>query len=96
MRQPVPADNDAGRPSPCPTHRRLTAPPTDLLTFAEATAVLARTPHPVSERTLRRGFKPGRGLRTWQNVGRRGELVSMSDVFAWHRDKIRADMAAAA
>jgi hypothetical protein len=95
MRAPTPAADEAGRPDhphSRPAHRIPEEKPPDLLSYAEAVAVLAHTPHPMSERALRRGFTG----RVWREPGRRGGLVSMSEVFAYQRDRVLGQLAAAA
>jgi hypothetical protein len=60
--------------------------PTDLRTWAEASAELAVTPHPMSERHLRELFKQRSRRRTWRLPGQRAEYVSLDDVLEFQRD----------
>jgi hypothetical protein len=73
---------------PCQTRIHYTALPSDLVTWGTAAFELSTTPHPIPERTLRRKFTADGRRRTWRMPGVRGELVSMSDVFAFQRDLV--------
>jgi hypothetical protein len=69
----------------CQTRLRLSRRPGDLVSFGTAAAYLAASPHPMSERDLRRRFKAAGGL-TWKTPGVRGEQASLSEVLEFHRD----------
>ncbi|CCB73365.1 protein of unknown function [Streptantibioticus cattleyicolor NRRL 8057 = DSM 46488] len=69
----------------CFTRAFFTGTPEDLISWPQAVAALERTPHPMSERDLRRKFRASGG-RTYRLPGVRGELVSRSAIYEWHRD----------
>jgi hypothetical protein len=77
------------RSVPCQTRIHLSTPPSDLRTWAQASAELALTPHPMSERDLRRQFKARSRRRTWRLPGQRAEYVSLEDVLEFQRDLVR-------
>ncbi len=69
----------------CPTRRYLSGRPRDLVTWAQAAEAIAQSPHPMSERNLRRLYRMYGGC-VYRLVGVRGELVSRTAVFEWHRN----------
>lgn len=72
--------------SHCSTWHYLRMPvPPDLITWEQAEAVIAASPHPMSARNLRRKYLAA-GRRVYHLHGVRGERVSRSDVCEFHRD----------
>lgn len=68
------------------------APP-DLITWNEAEAAVATSPHPMSARDLRRKYKAA-DRPSYRVFGRRGEHVSRSVILEFHRDLVRGWVAA--
>lgn len=71
----------------CVTASFLAKPPTDLITWTEAEAAVATSPHPMSARDLKRKFKAA-DRPTYTVFGLRGERVSRSAVLEFHRDLV--------
>lgn len=73
----------------CPTRIYLSCPPADLIPWRQAAAVVARTPYPMSERTLRRKYLASGG-RVYEIPRGRGkaQLVSRTAVYEWHRNYV--------
>jgi hypothetical protein len=67
--------------------------PPDLITWNEAEAAVATSPHPMSARDLRRKYKAS-DRPTYKVYGRRGEHVSRSVLLEFHRDLARGWLAA--
>jgi hypothetical protein len=63
------------------------AQPPDLINWNEAAAALARTPHPMSARDLRRKYKAA-DRPVYHVFGQRGEHVSRSVILEFHRDLV--------
>jgi hypothetical protein len=61
--------------------------PPDLILWAEAEAVVATSPHPMSARDLRRKYKAA-DRPTYRKFGQRGEHVSRSALLEFHRDLV--------
>ncbi|MEE1838140.1 hypothetical protein [Streptomyces sp. SP17KL33] len=82
------------QPSPgCITAVFFARPPTDLITWNEAEAAVATSPHPMSARDLRRKYKAA-DRPLYRRVGVRGEHVSRSALLEFHRDLVNGWLAA--
>jgi hypothetical protein len=79
-------DPDTARPG-CVTATFFKQSPPDLITWNEAAAVVATSPHPMSARDLRRKYKAA-DRPTYRVPGRRGEHVSRSVLLEFHRDLV--------
>ncbi|MFG3287342.1 hypothetical protein ACGF3G_00770 [Streptomyces sp. NPDC048179] len=67
--------------------------PPDLITWNEAEAAVATSPHPMSARDLRRKYKAA-DRPVYRVYGQRGEHVSRSVLLEFHRDLARGWLAA--
>lgn len=85
-------DTIAARPG-CVTAAFFKRRPPDLITWNEAEAAVATSPHPMSARDLRRKYKAA-DRPTYRVYGRRGEHVSRSVLLEFHRDLVHGWLAA--
>ncbi|MEU2426976.1 hypothetical protein ABZ619_39190 [Streptomyces sp. NPDC007851] len=74
-------------PPRCATAAFLSTRPTDLINWAQAEAVIATSPKPMSARDLRRKYKAA-DRPLWRRYGERGEFVSRSAILEFHRDLV--------
>ncbi|MBP5896381.1 MULTISPECIES: hypothetical protein [Streptomyces] len=77
----------------CITALFFARPPTDLITWSEAEAAVATSPHPMSARDLRRKYKAA-DRPLYRKFGVRGEHVSRSAVLEFHRDLVNGWLSA--
>jgi hypothetical protein len=71
----------------CVTAAFFSAVPPDLVTWNEAEAAVATSPHPMSARDLRRKYKAA-DRPLYAVPGKRGEHVSRSAILEFHRDLV--------
>ncbi|RPE39820.1 hypothetical protein EDD90_2838 [Streptomyces sp. Ag109_O5-1] len=72
----------------CVTADFFARPPADLVTWAEAEAAVATSPHPMSARDLRRKYKAA-DRPLYAVPGKRGEHVSRSAILEFHRNLVK-------
>jgi hypothetical protein len=71
----------------CTTAAFFARTPPDLVTWSEAEAAIATSPHPMSARDLRRKYKAA-DRPLYAIPGKRGEHVSRSAILEFHRDLV--------